>query len=270
MPELAEVFYYSKCWDTGTGRAIVAIQANAKSRVFRGCSVVALEAGLSGAKLKASRTHGKQMLFEFSGGRWLAVHLGMTGELSAKPEPYEPVKHDHLVLHTRQVALVFHDPRQFGAVTFYEGKSPPEFWRALPPQPMDGAFTSERVAAVLHRHARQPLKALLLDQRYFPGIGNWMADEVMWQMKLPPQTAAGSLSSKQARSLWRTARKVCDVALKTIGADWSDPPRSWLFSHRWTRDNDCPRCGAKLRHETLRGRTACWCPACQTTGGATH
>jgi len=87
----------------------------------------------------------------------------------------------------------------------------------------------------------------------------------MWQMKLPPHIAAGSLSSKQVRKLWRTVRKVCDTALKTIGVDWSDPPRSWLFAHRWARNNDCPRCGTKLRHETVRGRTACWCPVCQNS-----
>ena len=264
MPELAEVYYYAKRWDAGIGLPIISLHANAKSRVFRICDVAALKTRITGAKLKNSLTHGKQMLFEFSGGRWLSVHLGMTGELSCKPQTYEPAKHDHLVLHVNSHALVFTDPRQFGSVTFYEGKSPPEFWRALPSQPMDEAFTPELVANVLQRHARQPLKALLLDQRYFPGIGNWMADEVMWQMKLPPHITAGSLSAKQSQNLWRTLRKVCDVALKTIGVDWSDPPKSWLFRHRWKRGNDCPRCGVTLVHETVRGRTACWCAVCQT------
>jgi len=114
MPELAEVFYFSKRWDAAIGRAVVSVHANEKSRVFRECDVARLRRGLTGAKLKASHTHGKQMLFEFSGGRWLAVHLGMTGELSARPEPHDPAKHDHLVLHTRALALVFTDPRQFG------------------------------------------------------------------------------------------------------------------------------------------------------------
>jgi formamidopyrimidine-DNA glycosylase len=267
MPELAEVFLFSRQWDAGIGRPIVSVQLNSKSRVFRGCDVAVVKTGLRGATLKGSLTHGKQMLFEFGGGRWLGVHLGMTGELRAEPEPYAPVKHDHLVLHAGRVALVFHDPRQFGVVKFFEGKSPPDFWRALPPQPMDDAFTPERVAEILQRHARQPLKALLLDQRYFPGIGNWMADEVLWRMKLPPHIAGGALTAKQARDLWRALRKVCDGALTTIGVDGSDPPRTWLFTHRWTRDSDCPRCGAKLVHETVRGRTACWCPVCQRKGG---
>ncbi len=263
MPELAEVFYFSKRWNAGRGHAVIAIHANAASRVFRGCDVAAMRAGLRGVKLKGSHTHGKQMLFEFSSGRWLGLHLGMTGELRATPAPYVPGKHDHLVLQTKSEALVFTDPRQFGAVKFTEGRPPPAWWSALPPQPMDEEFTPERVAGVLQRHARQPLKALLLDQRYFPGIGNWMADEVLWRMKLPPHIAAGSLPARETRRLWRTLRKVCAGALKTIGKDWSDPPGSWLFPHRWARDTNCPRCGTKLRHETLRGRTACWCPSCQ-------
>ncbi len=266
MPELAEVVYYSRRWESGIGCSVAAVHANEKSRVFRGCDVAALRRGLAGARLKSIRTHGKQMLFEFSGGRWLAVHLGMTGELSVRSEPFESGRHDHLVLHTKSMTLVFTDPRQFGALKYYEGKRPPAWWKSLPPQPMDDEFTPERVAEILQRHGRQPLKALLLDQRYFPGIGNWMADEVMWQMKLPPQIAAGSLSTKNTRSLWRTLRKVCQMALKTIGMDWGNPPKSWLFSHRWERSNDCPRCVTKLRHESLRGRTACWCPACQKHG----
>lgn len=263
MPELAEVLYFSKRWDAGIGLTVVTVHASRKSRVFRECDVAALKSGLAGTKLKRSSTHGKQMLFEFSGGHWLAVHLGMTGELSVKNEPYEACQHDHLVLHTKSLALVFTDPRQFGKLKVSEGKMPPAWWGVLPPQPMEDAFTSTRLAEILQRHGRQPLKALLLDQRYFPGIGNWMADEIMWQMKLSPQIIAGSLSSIQSRVLWRTLRKICMMALKTIGVDWSDPPGGWLFSHRWKRGGDCPRCGAKLRHETLRGRTACWCPACQ-------
>lgn len=263
MPELAEVFYYAQRWATGYGSRVVDVAVHEKSRVFRECDVAALQRGLTGAKLKASRTHGKQMLFEFSGGRWLGVHLGMTGELSIKPVPYAPAKHDHLVLRTKSQALVFNDPRQFGRISYNEGKSPPAWWCELPPQPMDDGFTLELINCILQRHSRQPLKALLLDQRYFPGIGNWMADEVMWQLKLPPHIAAGSLTHKQSRELWRTVRKICEVALKTIGVDWRDPPKSWLFIHRWKRDNNCPRCGTKLKHESLRGRTACWCSICQ-------
>ena len=262
MPELAEVAYYAHRWEPGLGEVVVAIHTHGRSRVFRACDPAALESGLLGQKLKTIRTHGKQMLFEFSNGHWLLIHLGMTGSLEAQSLSHQTAKHDHLVISTRKRSLVFNDPRQFGSVQYGCGGRP-DFWTKLPPQPMDDAFTLDRLSSVLSKHSRTPLKALLLDQRYFPGIGNWMADEVMWQMKLHPETPAGSISTKQTAPLWRMIRKVCDVALKTIGVDWTDPPKTWLFAHRWDKDQSCPRCGTTLVKSDLRGRTACWCPNCQ-------
>src|SRR3954469_25947751 len=194
MPELAEVFYYARQWDTGRNKPVLRIELHSKKRVFRGCDVRALEEGMIGAKLLRSHTHGKQMLFEFSRGCWLGVHLGMTGDLSVKPQPFEARRHDHLVLHLRERALVFTDPRQFGRIQFYHGKKMPPAWAALPPQPMERGFTVRRLQEILTRHGGQPLKALLLDQQYFPGIGNWMADEVLWQAQLHPETSPASLN----------------------------------------------------------------------------
>jgi formamidopyrimidine-DNA glycosylase len=263
MPELAEVAYYARQWDAGHGKRVLAVETHPKSRVFRGSDAKKLGAALEGTKLKAALTHGKQMLFEFSGGHWLTLHLGMTGALEAKKEPYESGKHDHLVLHTKELALVFTDPRQFGAVQYFHGKTAPAFWRALPSQPMNEAFTPAFFAEVMRRHARVPLKALLLDQRYFPGIGNWMADEILWQTRLPPHVLSGTVDEKRAHTLWKVTRKICSVSLKTIGQDWGDPPKSWLMLHRWEDGGKCPRCGSDLKRETVRGRTACWCPKCQ-------
>ena len=263
MPELAEVFYYSQQWSPGVGKTVLHLDLHSKTRVFRGCDVAALEEGLPGKKLRKIHTHGKQMLFEFSGGHWLWLHLGMTGDLTAPVEPYEAAKHDHLVLHLRENALIFKDPRMFGAVRYYEGKGAPEFWQALPPQPQDKAFTVARLTAALARHPRTPLKALLLDQAIFPGIGNWMADEIMWQTRLLPQTPAGSLDATTIKTLHRNVQKVAKVSLDSIGRDWTDPPDSWLFSHRWAKGHACPRCKGSLIRAELRGRTACWCPHCQ-------
>jgi len=267
MPELAEVAYYARRWEPGIGEKIVAVDTQSRSRVFRSCDPSKLENGLIGQKLLRIQTHGKQMLFEFSGGQWLLIHLGMTGSLEAHPLAYSPAKHDHLVISTRKHALVFNDPRQFGSVQ-HGSEGAPELWKTLPPQPMDADFGLERLRSVLGKHPRAPLKALLLDQRYFPGIGNWMADEVMWQLKLHPETPAGSLTAKQSSALWKTLRKVCDVALKTIGVDWTDPPKTWLFTHRWDKARACPRCGTTLIKIDLRGRTACWCPQCQNSAPA--
>jgi formamidopyrimidine-DNA glycosylase len=263
MPELAEVFHYARQWEAGRNKPVLRIELHGGKRVFRGCDVHSLEQHIIGAKLLRAHTHGKQMLFEFSRGCWLGVHLGMTGELTVKAQPFDAGRHDHLVLHLRERALVFTDPRQFGRIRFHHGKTAPPEWVALPPQPMDSRFTIRLLQDILERHARQPLKALLLDQRYFPGVGNWMADEVLWQARLHPETPAGSIEAKQAKVLHRILRKVCAVSLKTVGVDGGDPPRAWLFRHRWSKGGACPRCGRALTRRDNRGRTACWCPHCQ-------
>jgi len=263
MPELAEVFYYAKQWSAGEGKPVLRVELHGKARVFRACDVAGLEEGLVGAKLKHWHTHGKQMLFEFTGGHWLWVHLGMTGHLHAPAQPFEAGKHDHLVLHQRTHALVFRDPRMFGGVKYYHSEEAPETWRSLPPQVQDKDYKVETLKTSLTRHPRTPLKTLLLDQKIFPGIGNWMADEVMWQMKLLPQTPAGTLKAPQVRTLHKTLQKIVKVSLETVGDDFSDPPKSWLFSHRWGKGHFCPRCGTDLVREDLRGRTTCWCPKCQ-------
>lgn len=263
MPELAEVAFYAKQWDTARGQRIVALELHSKARAFRDCDIAALENNLPGARLKQSLTHGKQMLFSFSHGLWLGVHLGMTGRTSAEPPSFAGSRHDHLLLRTTKSTLVFHDPRQFGAIQFHQGKTPPQWWRELPPLALDLAFTPARLTTVLHRHPRQPLKALLLDQKYFPGIGNWMADELLWQARHHPETSPAKLTSPQIAQLHRLLRRICQVALQTIGKDWSDPPKGWLFHRRWSPGHNCPRCGNGLMRDEIRGRTACWCPACQ-------
>ena len=123
-------------------------------------------------------------------------------------------------------------------------------------------FTARAVADFLARRRRAPLKAVLLMQEQFPGIGNWMADEILWRAKLHPATPAGTLATDQTRALWRAVRWVSRTAVKIIQDDWSYP-ESWLFQHRWGSGRHCPRCHAPLERASIGGRTTCWCPACQ-------
>lgn len=261
MPELAEVAYYARQWDAGLHKKVTRVEVHGKTRIFRGGSAAALAKALTGKKYLRPFTHGKNMLFSFSEGVWLGGHLGMTGEMLCEAPDYEPKKHDHLVLFTQDCALVYRDPRQFGLWRMDRGEEPPGWWRALPVEITAKAFTAAHVAEILRRHARAPLKAVLLDQARFPGIGNWMADEVLWQMKLNPATPSGKADAGELRS---TLQKITRTALRTVGKDWSDPPRSWLFAHRWKAGGKCPRCGTELKRGELRGRTACWCPKCQS------
>jgi formamidopyrimidine-DNA glycosylase len=282
MPELAEVEFYRRQWDPGLGGVVLDVRVHPAARVFRTCpDPFRIPEALAGRRFTASYAHGKNLLFEFSGGAWLALHLGMTGKLFAASvggggaggavlhRPGAPAadhpRHHHLAVVQRGRELVFSDPRMFGSVALHLGQRRPGSWLELPPAVLSPAFTRRRCDEFLTKHPNRPLKALLLDQGLFPGFGNWMADEALWRARLHPGARAGELGAGEAGALFRAVRRVAGDALRVIAPDWGEPPGSWLFRHRWTDGGRCPRrgCRAQLARATLAGRTACWCPSCQ-------
>jgi formamidopyrimidine-DNA glycosylase len=263
MPELAEVEYFRKRWNPGLHRRIERVVVRKNSRLFRGLDPAVVEQSLTGAKLLSSEAKAKQMLFRFSGDAWLGIHLGMTGETRALSADYKPAKHDHLVLFTQDHALAFSDPRMFGRVQFSIGKKAPAWWTSIAPAITSAAFSVEAVATFLARRKRAPIKAVLLMQERFPGVGNWMADEILWRAEIHPKRTAGSLTSAEVKKLHHECKWVARSALRTIGKDFSDPPKSWLFPHRWENGGKCPKTGAPLVREEIGGRTTCWSPGRQ-------
>lgn len=267
MPELAEVEYFRKQWDVARGDRVLSVALHPHARCCRGLSLAALRRALIGQKLVRSEAAAKQMAFVFSGGAWLGIHLGMTGATSVKSAAEKDGAHDHLVLRTAKGrALVYRDPRMFGRIRLWSGQGEPDWWREIAPAILDKAFSVPVVAAFLRRRAKSPIKAVLLMQEKFPGIGNWMADEVLWRARIHPRAKAGDLGPASVRKLHATLREVCYDALRVIGKDWSDPPDSWLFNHRWEKGGRCPRSRGPLMHATIGGRTTCWSPRRQVLG----
>ena len=82
-----------------------------------------------------------------------------------------------------------------------------------------------------------PLKARLLDQRSISGVGNLLADETLWQARLSPRQAAGSLGEAELDHLRRVLRAATRSAIRHGGVHTGE-----LIPHR-RRDGHCPRCG---------------------------
>jgi len=279
VPELAEVEFFRKRWAAGHGARVLGVRLHEDKKVFRGTSTALIKRKLTGAALLGSETAAKQMLFRFSGGGlsrvesrgWLGIHLGMSGELRVEAPDYPPAKHDHFILVQQDRQLVFNDPRMFGGVLFATGPKPPAWWARIAPAMLSKEFTLEAVTRFLQRRARAPIKAVLLMQERFPGIGNWMADEVLWRAAIHPKRLAGSLTPAEVRTLHRECRNVCRLALRTIAGRgrYLPPhlnahiPKTWLFWHRWEDGGRCPRTKKPLVREEVGGRTTCWSPARQ-------
>ena len=101
---------------------------------------------------------------------------------------------------------------------------------------------------------RAPLKARLMDQSRVSGIGNLLADEILWRARLNPRRPANELGEHELDALRRTIRAATRDAIRKGGAHTGH-----LNPHR-VRGGRCPRCGTELERATIGGRTTYWCP----------
>jgi formamidopyrimidine-DNA glycosylase len=97
------------------------------------------------------------------------------------------------------------------------------------------------------------VKARLLDQSKIAGIGNLLADEILWQAKIAPATPVSRLQRKDADRLYRALRSVLAAATAKGGAHTGDV----IAARR--PGGSCPRCGAEMVHGTVGGRSTWWC-----------
>ena len=106
------------------------------------------------------------------------------------------------------------------------------------------------------------VKARLLDQSKIAGVGNLLADEILWKAKVSP-AGADRQPAAQGRG---------SPLPRAEGRRWN-PPTAKGGVH--TGDviaarhpgGTCPRCGAEMRHGTVGGRSTWWCSREQVRGG---
>jgi formamidopyrimidine-DNA glycosylase len=77
-----------------------------------------------------------------------------------------------------------------------------------------------------------PIKALLLDQSFSAGVGNWVADEILYHARVHPEERCNSLTDDQLFRLHEQTSAIPTFAVG-VNADDSKFPDDWLFRHRW-------------------------------------
>jgi formamidopyrimidine-DNA glycosylase len=108
---------------------------------------------------------------------------------------------------------------------------------------------------------RGGVKAALMDQSFVAGIGNLLADEILWQARLHPRRRIETLGDDERARLIRATRTVVRTTVDRYDAgEWR---RSWLNPVRGTPGAVCPRCRTPLERAAIAGRTTWFCPSCQ-------
>lgn len=137
------------------------------------------------------------------------------------------------------------DPRRLGGVLL----DPDEARLGV-----DATSVSASALRDLLARSRAPLKARLMDQARLAGVGNLIADEVLWRAGLDPARPAGGLSPVEARRLHRHLRRALEDLDERGGSHLGD-----LVAERRT-GGVCPKDGTPLVRRTVGGRTTWSCP----------
>ena len=264
MPELPEVETARKLAARAlAGRRIVGVATVEDPIVYAGVTPRRLAAALRGRRVKAVGRKGKHLWLELDRRPWPAFHFGMSGSFRVYGAEAERPRYWKLELRTSDGArLALRDPRRLGRIRLLRDPAgePPisvlgfDVLDEMPPAPELRALLSRRKA---------PIKAVLLDQGLFAGVGNWIADEVLFQARISPHRPASSLDASEVARLRRQLGAIVGHAVKVL-ARKREFPRGWLFHRRWGRDRSAQTLRAeRIVHETIGGRTAAWVPTRQ-------
>ena len=215
-----------------------------------------------------AKTPGRQMN--------LVVHLGMTGWLGVRRPEHPVAPHTHAFFELEDGReLRYTDIRRFGQILLVPADRIDAFRNRLGKEPLEiSAGDFKRLLA--GRRAR--IKALLLDQIVFRGIGNIYADESLWQARIHPARLAARLSDWELAQLRKAIRRVLQNAIEDRGSSISNfvdaegKPGEYQRRHRaYGREGKpCFRCGSKIRRAIVAGRSSFFCPRCQPSPRRGH
>jgi formamidopyrimidine-DNA glycosylase len=279
MPELPEVEHVRRVLERiAVGHTITRAEAARDHIVFEDRSPQWVTKRLRHRRVQAAHRHGKYAWLELDEGPSVILHLGMTGTvrypgdrpllLASSPAEEDqswPPRFTKLVMtFDDDVEVAVTNARRLGRILFRDDPRAEDPIGKLGFDALTELPTVSDFAALLERRGRAVVKSLLLDQSFAAGVGNWIADEVLYQARIDPRRPVASLTEDEAK---RMRRAIGHITTKAVEADARKDalPRTWLFHRRWGRKPNARTArGEKIEHLVIGGRSTAWVPTRQT------
>lgn len=277
MPELPEVERARGVFErVAVGRTITAARCADDRIVIEDVAPRTFAKRLTGRRVLAARRHGKHLWLELDRRPWPLIHLGMTGHvlapsstpltLASSPAVESsvwPPRFTKLRLEFDDGGeIAFTNKRRLGRLRLRDDPQHEPPISALGFDPLTEPPTSSTFERLLAGR-RGVLKSLLLDQSFAAGVGNWIADEVLYQARIDPRRTVPTLTERDIERLRRALLDVVRRASK-VDAERLRYPATWLFHRRWGKDERArTHDGHPIEFVTLSGRTTAWVPAVQ-------
>lgn len=269
MPELPEVeTVKNELTPHVIGRRITGITLQWEG-VVKKIPVNEFREGVIGQEITGLRRRGKYLIFSLSNGKYMIIHLKMTGSLLVQRPSAELPRFARAVIHLdNDTDIVFRDPRKFGVMRLVE--DPDSVVGKLGPEPLGDDFTLDVLYQRLNNR-KAPMKALLCDQNVIAGIGSMYADEVMFATGVHPLRLPGSLSDKEKGDLYKAIRRILWAAIENKGAsvntyfrpDGTKGTAHYEFNVAHCGGKPCKVCGTPIERMVVGSRGTYYCPKCQ-------
>jgi len=260
MPELPEV-------ETLRRQLVRKIRGNTIRALIVTDAKLGFAAPLEGRRVVDVRRAGKFLEIALDVGSVLRLHLRMTGRLFWRKAGEGAAVPGHMrfrmVLEGCEILCI--DPRRFATLALH---FPPRESRRR-----EDPLTTLDPSAVHHaaRNRRLAVKAFLLDQNVFPGMGNIYACEILYAAGVDPRRAALAVTVEEWSSICRETKRILALAVRCRGtsmSDWRDlhgRPGTYQNHLRvyGRKGETCSRCGSAVQRIVLGGRGTWFCSGCQ-------
>ena len=234
------------------------------------------ERRLRGARITRVEPHGKALLIRFDNGLTLYTHNLLYGRWYVVPVGELPRTSRTLrvAIETKTHAALLYSASQIAVLDDAAIARHPYLSR-LGPDLLDPKLTPAALAKRLlePRFRTKNLAALLLDQAFLAGSGNYLRSEILWDAKLDPLRRADSLDAKERGRFARSTLAIGQRAYRNDGITndprrvarlrKGNPRRSFRYAV-YTRDGEpCYVCGMAIVREIATSRRIYRCPGCQ-------
>ncbi len=258
MPELPEVEMFRRYFDeTALEQKISDIQIF-HPKVVGGQEQLLMS--LIGDRFVESQRWGKNLFVQTGANKTLLMHFGMTGNLDYYNSGVDTPKYARVVFEfDHGFNLAYVSKRMFGRIGLTSGIIQYIEDKSIAPDAME-IPESEFIDAL--KRKKKNIKSALLDQTVTAGVGNWIADEILYQAKIHPTSVTQNLTAKQLSAIYQEMREIIEVAIDV------EAVREALPSHYITRYGrkstiQCPGCDQPIERTVVGGRGTYACEPCQ-------
>jgi formamidopyrimidine-DNA glycosylase len=264
MPELPEVERARRLAQRHLqGKRITTVRTVSDDIVYDRVTPRQFAARLRGERVQGVHRRGKYIWLELERPPFPLFHFGMTGSFRVYHRPGERPRFWKVeIVAEDQTHLAMPNARRLGRIRLVDDplRDPPLCRLGF--DPLLDLPTRAWFQQALGRR-RTAIKAVLLDQTFAAGVGNWIADEVLYQARIDPRRHAADLSPEETTRLRQKLRDVVRRAV-AVDADKNRFPRSWLFHVRWGKNPEARTAdGQRIRHIIVAGRTTAFVPTRQ-------